>query len=83
MPAVSGDRRPIRAEPASGFAEAARRAGARLIAFDPGPSSEPRRFDEHIAGPLAETVPAYVKRLIAETVECWPPRLLSSLRSSQ
>ena len=55
---------PIAAEPASGFAEAARRAGARRIAFTPDPS-DPGPFDEQIAGPLAETVPAYIKRLIA------------------
>jgi NAD-dependent deacetylase len=58
---------PVAAEPASGFAEAARRAGARRIAFNPEPPSEVGPFDEHIAGPLAETVPDYVKRLIAET----------------
>ena len=29
--------------------------------FYPGP------FDEYIAGPLAETVPAYIKQLIAES----------------
>src|SRR3954464_9113049 len=57
---------PVAAEPASGFAEAARRARARLLAFTADPSSDPGPFDGHIAGPLAETVPAYVKRLIAE-----------------
>ena len=55
------------AEPALGFARDARQAGARLIAFNPEPSSNPGPFDETIAGPLAETVPAHVKRLIAET----------------
>jgi NAD-dependent deacetylase len=58
---------PLAAEPASGFAEAARRAGARPIAFNPEPPSDPGPFDEQIAGPLAETVPGYVKRLIADT----------------
>jgi NAD-dependent protein deacetylase/lipoamidase len=53
---------PVTAEPTSGFAEAARRTGARRVAF--GAESGP--FDEHLAGPLAETVPAYIKRLIAE-----------------
>jgi NAD-dependent deacetylase len=60
---------PSRAEPASSFAEAARQAGARLIAFNPEPSSsafDPSPFDEQLAGPLAETVPSHVKRLIAE-----------------
>jgi NAD-dependent deacetylase len=52
---------PIAAEPAQGFAEAAARAGARRIAF----AAEPGSFDEHIAGPLSETVPDYIKRLIA------------------
>src|SRR5918997_2009724 len=44
------------AEPALGFARDARQAGARLIAFNPEPSPNPGPFDEHIAGPLAETV---------------------------
>jgi NAD-dependent deacetylase len=58
---------PVAAEPANGFADVARRAGARRISFNPEPSSDPGAFDEHIAGPLAETVPSQVKRLIAET----------------
>ncbi len=58
---------PVTTEPASGFAEAAQRAGAHRVAFIPGPGSDPGPFDEQIAGPLAQTVPAYVKRLIAET----------------
>ena len=58
---------PVATEIASGFADAARRVGTRLIAFNPNPPSNPLPFDERIAGPLAETVPAYVKRLIAET----------------
>ena len=57
---------PLAAEPARGFAKAARRAGARLVAFNPEPPADPGPFDEHVAGPLAETVPAHVKRLIAE-----------------
>ena len=57
---------PVSAEPASGLADAARRAGARLVAFNPEPSPDPGPFDEQFAGPLAETVPAYVKQLIAE-----------------
>jgi NAD-dependent deacetylase len=58
---------PVAAEPASGFAIAARQAGARRIAFNPEPFSDPGAFDKHIAGPLGETVPSHVKRLIAET----------------
>ena len=60
-------------EPAQSFLAEARRAGARTVAFtgefdsvpgpDPSPYAEP--FDKRIAGPLADTVPAYVKRLIA------------------
>jgi NAD-dependent deacetylase len=57
----------VAAEPASGFAEVAGRAGARRIAFTPDPLSAPGPFDEHVVGPLAETVPAYVKRLIEES----------------
>jgi NAD-dependent deacetylase len=62
-------------EQASGFLAEARRAGARTIVFpgvfpgefsrEPSPGAEPS-FDERITGPLADTVPAYVKRLIAE-----------------
>lgn len=57
-------------EPARSFLAAARRAGARAIEFpgtssrDPVPSAEP--FEECIPGPLAETVPEWVRRLIAE-----------------
>jgi NAD-dependent protein deacetylase/lipoamidase len=53
-------------EPAQSFLAEARRAGARAVEFNPelSPNSEP--FHERIAGPLAETVPAHVKRLIAE-----------------
>ena len=59
---------PVAAEPASGFADAARRAGARRIAFNPEPPSpRPRPVRRAIAGPLAETVPSYVKQLIAES----------------
>lgn len=58
---------PAAAESASGFAGAARQPGARRIAFATDPPADPGPFDEHIAGPFAETVPDYVKRLIAET----------------
>jgi NAD-dependent deacetylase len=58
---------PVAAEPASGFAQAARQAGAHLTAFNPDPSSDPGPFAEHITGPLIETVPSYVRQLIAKT----------------
>ena len=62
-------------EPAKSFLAEARRAGARAVEFPvefPGAFSGDRApsadlFDERIAGPLAETVPAYVKELIAES----------------
>ncbi len=53
-------------EPAQSFLAEARRAGARTVEFNPELSPNPEPFDERIAGPLAETVPDYVKRLIAE-----------------
>lgn len=53
-------------EPARSFAAAARRAGARTVEFAGEPSIHPE-FDDRIAGPLAETVPDYVKKLIAAT----------------
>ncbi len=53
-------------EPAQSFLAEARRAGARTVEFNPELSPNPEPFDEGIAGPLAETVPDYVKRLIAE-----------------
>jgi NAD-dependent protein deacetylase/lipoamidase len=53
-------------EPAQSFLAEARRAGARTVELnrDLAPDAEP--FDERITGPLTETVPAYVKKLIAE-----------------
>ena len=58
-------------EPARSFLAEARRAGARTVEF---PGQLPREsapgaemFDERIPGPLAEAVPAYVKRLIVES----------------
>ena len=53
-------------EPAQSFLAEARRAGARTVEFNPELSANPETFDERIPGPLAETVPDYVKRLIAE-----------------
>jgi len=52
-------------EPARSFLAEARRAGARSVEFSPDPSPNAEPFDEHVAGPLAKTVPAYVKRVIA------------------
>jgi NAD-dependent deacetylase len=54
-------------EPAQSFLAEARRAGARTVEFTPELSPTPEPFDERIPGPLAESVPEYVKRLIAET----------------
>src|SRR5579862_3074117 len=55
-------------EPAQSFLAEARRAGARTVEFpgefNPELSPSPEPFDERIPGPLAETVPEFVKRLI-------------------
>ncbi len=61
-------------EPARSFLATSRHAGARTVEFSgefPGeitraPSPTGEMFNERIVGPLAETVPAYVKRLIAD-----------------
>jgi NAD-dependent deacetylase len=53
-------------EPARSFLAEARRAGARAVLFHPDPAPDAEPFDERIAGPLADTVPAYVKSLIAQ-----------------
>jgi NAD-dependent deacetylase len=57
-------------EPAQSFLAEARRAHARTVEFagefNPELSPHPKPFDERIPGPLVETVPEYVKRLIAE-----------------
>src|SRR5229473_4514121 len=53
-------------EPAQSFLAEARRAGARTVEFNAEPSLSREPFDERIPGPLADTVPEYVKRLIAE-----------------
>jgi NAD-dependent deacetylase len=60
-------------EPGKSFLAEARRTGARTVEFpgefpgefnrDPVPGAEP--FDERIPGPLAETVPEYVKRMVS------------------
>jgi NAD-dependent deacetylase len=53
-------------EPATSFLAEARRAGARRLEFSTDPSPDADLFDERIPGPLVDTVPAYVKQLIAE-----------------
>ena len=52
-------------EPARSFLAGARRADAHCVQFTRAPAGNPAPFDEHVAGPFAETVPVYVKRLIA------------------
>ena len=56
---------PLTGEPITGFLAAARRAGARTVELNSEPSSASGACDERIAGPLVESVPDYVKRLIA------------------
>jgi NAD-dependent deacetylase len=57
-------------EPARSFLAEARRAGARTVGFPgeikpvPGPATDP--FDERLPSPFADTVPAFVKSLIAQ-----------------
>jgi NAD-dependent deacetylase len=53
-------------EPARSFLAAAKRAGARTIEFVPEPSPDAAPFDERIPGPLADTVPDYVRKLLAQ-----------------
>jgi len=55
------------AEPARSFLAAARRAHSRTVEFTREPAPNSDFFDERIEGPASETVPDYVKRLIAET----------------
>jgi NAD-dependent deacetylase len=63
---VAGD-----SELARNFLAEARRAGARTVEFpgefgrEPAPDAE--RYDERIPGPLSDTVPEYVRRLIASS----------------
>jgi NAD-dependent deacetylase len=52
-------------EPAQSFLAEARRAGARTVEFNPEPSPNLEQFDERVTGSLAETVPEFVKRVIA------------------
>jgi NAD-dependent deacetylase len=51
-------------EPARSFLAAAHRAGARTVEFAPQPAAAAGDFDQRIAGPLGETVPEYVKKMI-------------------
>ena len=52
-------------EPGHSFVAAAKRARALTVAFDREETTHSTSFDEHVAGPFAETVPAYIKKLIA------------------
>jgi len=54
-------------EPAQSFLAEARRAGARTVEFNPELSPNPEPFDKRVPGPLTETVPEFVKRLIADS----------------
>ena len=56
---------PGHTEPTAGFIADARRAGARTIEFNRDLSPNAELFDERFAGPIAETVPNYVKQLVA------------------
>lgn len=51
-------------EPARSFLAAARRAGARTVEFAPEAALAAGDFDERIVGPLGETVPEHVKKMI-------------------
>jgi NAD-dependent deacetylase len=53
-------------EPARSLLAEAKRAGARTMEFTRGPTPLSSEFDELVHGPLAETVPEWVKRTIAE-----------------
>jgi len=53
-------------EPGRSFLGEAKRAGARAIEFAREPTPASPQFDERIYGPLVETVPDWVKRVIAE-----------------
>jgi NAD-dependent deacetylase len=52
-------------EPARSFLAEAKRAGARAIEFTREPTLVSPEFDDCIYGPLIETVPEWVKRVIA------------------
>jgi NAD-dependent deacetylase len=54
-------------EPAKSFLAEARRTGARTVEFNPEPAPNPAPFDERLPGPLTETVPEFVKTLIADS----------------
>lgn len=52
-------------EPARSFLAAAKRAGARTVEFNAEAPPDDAAYDERIYGKLTETVPEYVKQLIA------------------
>lgn len=52
--------------PAAGFAEEAKRQGAKLIETNLAGTDISLVFDEHLEGPATETVPELVERLIQE-----------------
>jgi len=55
----------VAGEPAAGFLRDAKRAGARTLEFVAEPTLASAAFDESVGGPLTETVPQWVKRLVA------------------
>jgi len=57
----------VAAEPWAGLVVDARRAGAHLSLFTVEPTPGSDVFDEYISGPLTQTVPEYVKQLIADS----------------
>lgn len=56
----------VTAEPWAGLLTDARGAGARTVEFSAEPVSGPAPFEERVVGPLSETVPTRIKRLIAD-----------------
>jgi len=55
------------AEPARSFLAEALRAGAHTVEFNRGPSAASPQFSECVYGPLTETMPEWVKGMIAES----------------
>jgi NAD-dependent deacetylase len=54
--------------PAAGFVAEARASGAHTVELNLEPSDGARLFDEAVYGPATEVVPAFVDRLLKETV---------------
>ena len=52
-------------DPMRGLIDGARRAGARIAEFTPEPAPDAPPFDERFPGPIADSLPAYVKQLVA------------------